>query len=116
MVLAGLKHNCPPSKEHRRNILHEFGHALGLRHEHQGPAAQECMELDKESVKRKHGERAQGFLGTIDGESLWNYTNFDPESIMTYVVVRPVLLMNLILTPLDTPSLRNGKRRRIKSK
>ncbi|KAI9567497.1 hypothetical protein HD554DRAFT_2173261 [Boletus coccyginus] len=86
MVLAGLKHKCPPSKEHRRNILHEFGHALGLRHEHQGPAAQECLELDKESVKQKYGERAKDFLGRIDADGLWNYTKFDPESIMTYPI------------------------------
>ena len=91
MVLAGLANECPPSKKHRRNILHQFGHALGLRHEHQDPAAQECLELGEESVKREHGAKVKDFPGRINAECLWNHTTFDPESIMAYVAAPPVL-------------------------
>ncbi|KAI9459355.1 hypothetical protein HD554DRAFT_2176980 [Boletus coccyginus] len=111
MVLAGLPDRYPPLPEHRRRILHEFGHALGLEHEHQGPAARRLLKLNEELVKKnprdntpsdgtkvdpeKEKERLRDHIkfiqenildGVEDDEDLWNYTNFDPASIMTYQI------------------------------
>lgn len=115
MVLAGLPDRYPPLPEHRRSILHEFGHALGLEHEHQGPAARRWLKLNEALVKtpprdnipsdgtkvdpEKEKERLRDHIkfvqenildGVEDDEDLWNYTNFDPASIMTWVMIHPV--------------------------
>ena len=84
MVLAGLADKYPPSPGHRRSTLHEFGHTLGLHHEHQGPAAQRLLKLDEELVKRVRGQDAKkNILNKIEeDEDLWNYTDFDKLSIM----------------------------------
>jgi len=34
-------------------ILHEFGHAIGLLHEHQSPARPDALTLDKDGTLRK---------------------------------------------------------------
>lgn len=94
MVLAGLPDRYPPLPEHRRSVLHEFGHALGLEHEHQGPAARRLLKLNEALVKtdRRGVQYVQdNILDEVEeDEDLWNYTNFDPASIMTWVVIHPV--------------------------
>ena len=85
MVLAGLADKYPPSPGHRRSTLHEFGHILGLHHEHQGPAAQRLLKLDEELVKKARGEEnaQKNILDKVKkNKELWNYTNFDRLSIM----------------------------------
>jgi hypothetical protein len=78
-------------KEYRRVVLHEFGHALGLVHEHQSPAAgiqwnrgvafdyyQRTNNWDHDTVI------ANVFQKYSAMET--NYTAFDPRSIMVYAV------------------------------
>ena len=47
---AAYQGKSMPEAEARRLILHEFGHALGLVHEHQSPAAQCGKEYYEEAV------------------------------------------------------------------
>jgi hypothetical protein len=72
------------------DVLHEFGHALGLLHEHQSPAA--GIQWNKQKV---YDDLAiQGWSrGDVDhnifdkySASSTNYTAFDPRSIMAYQV------------------------------
>jgi hypothetical protein len=77
--------------ETRRIVLHEFGHAIGLHHEHQNPAA--GIPWNEEAVFRYFRERYQppwdeakvrrNILNPLNG-NLVNYTAFDPDSIMLY--------------------------------
>ena len=85
MGLGGLANMFPPSEARRRSILHEFGQALGLEHEHQGPAAA-FLRLRKKLIKGfyKDEEFVNNVLDrTEEDDNLRYYTNFNPESIMT---------------------------------
>jgi hypothetical protein len=81
-----------PDDEVRRVVLHEFGHVLGLIHEHQSPAA--GIPWDRDAVYRYFAgwpnfwSRAE-----VDRNILEHYSHrlayasdFDPRSIMLYPV------------------------------
>lgn len=79
-----------PPDEFRKHVLHEFGHALGLLHEHQSPVVQ--IQWNKETVYGTMGG-APNFLTRqqvdknffrVFSDSYTNYTQFDPGSIMLY--------------------------------
>jgi hypothetical protein len=79
-------------REMHRVVLHEFGHALGMIHEHQSPAAR--IPWDKEKVYAYYGQppnswsRAKvdhNIFDAYDADST-NFSAFDPESIMLYPV------------------------------
>ncbi|KAF8124329.1 hypothetical protein EV363DRAFT_1403242 [Boletus edulis] len=101
MTLAGLADRHPPSKEHRGSILHEFGHALGLYHEHQGPHAGLLLKLNKEAVNSCLGAdtatRNILKIASKDNPDIWNYTNFDRKSIMTYHLPRKWQLQEKVI-------------------
>lgn len=89
MLLAGLlrRENTRRSlEEHRGHILHEFGHALGLRHEHQSPDAERVFKLDEQGVLNdpryigKEGDARHNVLEKFT--DTMNYTKFDKDSIM----------------------------------
>ncbi|KAG6374199.1 hypothetical protein JVT61DRAFT_4853 [Boletus reticuloceps] len=85
MQLGPLKDRCPPTESDRGTILHEFGHALGLDHEHQGPAARQLLQLKKALVEKYYEEGTHGqVLEEVEDSELWNYTNFNITSIMVY--------------------------------
>ena len=72
-------------------ILHEFGHALSLQHEHQSPTAEIqwnkaviFAELCKSQGWSKE-EVAANVLNRLKADET-NFTNFDPASIMNYVI------------------------------
>jgi hypothetical protein len=77
--------------EYRRVVLHEFGHALGCIHEHQSPAGGIPWDVPKvyEFYKKTQGwdkkEVDQQVLGRYS-ETITNFTEFDPKSIMEYPV------------------------------
>ena len=113
MVLGGPANTFPPVK--CIVGLSEFRHALGLEHEHQGPAAA-FSRLGKKLIKGFYKDEKfvnDNFLDrTEKDDNLKYHTNFDPES--TYHDVggdSPSIPMELILALLDTASLRNGKNR-----
>ena len=78
-------------KKKNRIILHEFGHALGFHHE------QKNINLDiqynrpdvlayyKDAYGWDTGKTETNVLGALDS-SKWNFTEFDPYSIMLYPI------------------------------
>jgi hypothetical protein len=79
-------------RELHRVVLHEFGHALGMIHEHQSPAAR--IPWDKEKVYAFYAQppnswsRAKVDHNIFDAYDVdaTNFSAFDPESIMLYPV------------------------------
>jgi hypothetical protein len=80
------------NQELRRVVLHEFGHALGLIHEHQNPGSH--MPWNKANVyKDLSGPPNSWDKATIDhnmfdaySKAETNYTAVDPKSIMMYPI------------------------------
>ena len=99
-------------REIRRLILHEFGHSLGLIHEHSSPAAGSFFkdpELVYAYYQRTQGwDRAmvdQNVLAVYSRSQISNLTQFDPDSIMLYqfppeITCRPTKV-NYELSQLD---------------
>jgi hypothetical protein len=79
-------------KEMRRVVLHEFGHALGLIHEHQSPAG--GIDWNREQVKAdlsgpSHywtAKQIQTNMFNVSKKSETNFTKFDKDSIMLYPI------------------------------
>ena len=98
--------------DYRATILHEFGHALGLLHEHQHP--QGGIPWDKAKLYAFY-QRTQGWdQATVDQQVLarhnttkTQYTRYDPASIMHYPIPNSLTLgdfevgMNMDLSPTD---------------
>jgi hypothetical protein len=86
-----------PESEIRRVTLHEFGHALGLIHEHQSPAG--GIQWNEPAVIAYY-QRTQGWdeaktrVNVINRASATevNATAFDPRSIMLYPIPRELTL------------------------
>lgn len=78
--------------EIRRVVLHEFGHALGLIHEHQNPGS--TINWNKETVYRALSQPPNSWSkATIDhnmfepyAKAETNFTAVDPLSIMMYPI------------------------------
>ena len=79
-------------REYQRVVRHEFGHALGMIHEHQNPAAQGVIPWDKPKVYAYYA--LQGWskddvdtnIFEVYSEDSTNHTEFDPTSIMEYAI------------------------------
>jgi hypothetical protein len=74
-----------------RVILHEFGHALGLVHEHQSPAS--GINWNKPVIYEHYRQQSNLSESDVDYSLFMkyrsdetNYTNFDPLSIMIYSI------------------------------
>lgn len=85
---SDIKNGISESR-YKRTILHEFGHALGLKHEHQNPAAGICWDWKKAIAfyKRTNGwseKKTRGNLEALSTRNIGNSTRFDPKSIMIY--------------------------------
>ena len=80
--------------EYRRVVLHEFGHALGLIHEHLSPAA--TIPWDEAKViayyKRTNGWSDEYIRSNVLAKMKADrFTRFDPKSIMLYPVPKELL-------------------------
>jgi len=87
----GWLNDQTPEYEFRRTILHEFGHALGLLHEHQNPTG--GIPWDEAAVyshyRQTQGWDAQTTYANVIQKASRNATQFsayDPRSIMHYPV------------------------------
>ena len=81
-----------PSASERGTILHEFGHLLGLGHEHQNPKGGLTWKRDV-VIESLSGEPNNWSVDTIESNVLEQYTeddpdvfatDFDPKGIMLY--------------------------------
>jgi len=87
----GWLNDRTPEYEFRRTILHEFGHALGLLHEHQNPSG--GIPWDEQAVYN-HYRQTQGwdqrttYQNVIQRASrnATQFSNYDSRSIMHYPV------------------------------
>jgi predicted Zn-dependent protease len=72
----------------RRVVLHEFGHMLGLIHEHQNPTAN--IQWNKEAVYSYYSNWTKEMVDINIFKkydiNITNYTNFDNKSIMLYPI------------------------------
>jgi len=81
-----------PNDEVRQVVLHEFGHALGLIHEHQNPAA--AIPWNRAAVTDYYSgppnqwtpEQAEVNLFQTYDAKLTQHSAFDPQSIMLYPI------------------------------
>lgn len=79
--------------EYRRIVLHEFGHALGLQHEHQNPSGGVPWDKPKVYAYYRETQDPSWNEATVDARVLvpvtqnsTNFTAFDPSSIMAYAI------------------------------
>ena len=73
------------SEYHEHVVVHEFGHALGLEHEHQRSEFWEKVEPYLDTVKMKKDlpkGRYKDYATVITG--LGKSTRYDPQSVMHY--------------------------------
>ncbi|MCX6180863.1 MAG: hypothetical protein NT150_02890 [Bacteroidetes bacterium] len=73
----------------KRGVLHEFGHALGLIHEHQSPAS--TISWNKQAVYDAHKSSPNYSKADIDQNFFYpasasNYSEFDKYSVMIYEI------------------------------
>ena len=79
-------------REYQRVVRHEFGHALGMIHEHQNPAAQGQIPWDKPKVYAYYAQQGWTHADVDDNifdlyaEDSTNHSGFDRHSIMQYAV------------------------------
>lgn len=92
-------------------VLHEFGHVLGLLHEHQSPASGiqwniPAVKVDCRKVSWTDKEIEHNILRRFVGTQT-QFTKFDPKSIMVYPIPKHWTLngyhinLNLQLSPTD---------------
>lgn len=105
-------------REYQRVVRHEFGHALGMIHEHQNPAAQGQIPWDKPKVYAHYAQ--QGWsredvdfnIFEVYAEESTNHSAFDPTSIMQYAVPDSLTIgsysigWNTAFSPIDIDYMR----------
>lgn len=79
-------------REYERVVRHEFGHALGMIHEHQNPDAVGKIPWDKPKVYAYYARQdwsqadVDSNIFSVYDRDTTNFSTFDPESIMQYAV------------------------------
>lgn len=92
MNLGWVDKRSAINEEDRALVLHEFGHTLGMAHEHQSPLREGTLTLKREDVIREY-MRTQGWtrqdveqqvLNVLNEREVSNFTTLDLKSIMMY--------------------------------
>lgn len=106
------------TREYQRVVRHEFGHALGMIHEHQNPAATGRIPWDRPKVYAYYAQ--QGWsqadvdfnIFALYDEDTTNFTAWDPTSIMQYAIPDALTIgsfsvgWNIDLSPTDQDFMR----------
>ncbi|KAK6980655.1 ZnMc domain-containing protein [Favolaschia claudopus] len=115
MNLGWINNDTNISADDRAVILHEFGHVLGLLHEHQSPARSGTLHLDENAVYAYYA-MTQGWnkamiksqiIDVYDTNDVSNYSALDMKSIMMYFMPaamdkeRIEIKPNYVLSELD---------------
>jgi hypothetical protein len=86
-----------PWQEFRRTTVHEFGHMLGMIHEHQSPVA--TIQWNKEKVYKAYADSMGWTREMVDTQLFTRYkevetqhSDFDPDSIMCYHIARELTI------------------------
>eukprot|EP00027_Filamoeba_sp_ATCC50430_P012802 CAMPEP_0168564558 /NCGR_PEP_ID=MMETSP0413-20121227/13316_1 /TAXON_ID=136452 /ORGANISM="Filamoeba nolandi, Strain NC-AS-23-1" /LENGTH=244 /DNA_ID=CAMNT_0008596251 /DNA_START=12 /DNA_END=743 /DNA_ORIENTATION=+ len=91
MTLAGLERAS--TQEKKRHVLHEFGHALGLVHEHQSPS--KPIPWNDPAVYQYYAQFGWNWQkvksNVLAPLKDTNYSAFDPKSIMLYPILKELL-------------------------
>lgn len=95
MNLGWLEDVAVPSAKDRATILHEFGHALGMMHEHQSPARGGSITLKEDAVYRYYRPMLQNrddlvksqVIDVYELSQVSNLSRFDAKSIMMQVLI-----------------------------
>ncbi|KAF8068909.1 hypothetical protein FPV67DRAFT_1448755 [Lyophyllum atratum] len=96
MNLDGIDDAVAVSDSDRGIILHEWGHALGLLHEHQSPARGGSLTLNEEAVYDyyRHGQAKwdddlieSQIIKVYKKAAVSNYCKLDTNSIMMYAIL-----------------------------
>ncbi len=84
-------------------VLHEFGHALGLKHEQTNPSPDNKIHWNVDEVMKKYKAKKWD-VKEIDRQIIQRdtsknmlYTKFDPKSIMNYSITDPKLTTNHLI-------------------
>jgi Astacin (Peptidase family M12A) len=100
-------------REYQRVVRHEFGHTLGMIHEHQNPAAQGQLPWDKPKVYAYYAQQnwtpaaVDSNIFDVYSEDSTNHTTFDKDSIMEYAIPDSLTIgsyaigWNTALSPMD---------------
>jgi hypothetical protein len=102
-------------------VLHEFGHALGLHHEHQSPGAPCDGEFNIPLIKQRYGwsdaDIATNITALQHNSSTYSWSGYDPTSIMMYSLSPDLFLrsnspcqvpQNYVLSPEDKQAIRRA--------
>jgi len=112
----GWLNRATDDSEYSRVVLHEFGHGLGLIHEHESPAA--GIKWNEEAVYAYYAQQGWDRENTRHNvlekyqENESNHTAYDPHSIMQYPIPPGLTLdgftvgWNTELSPLDKQFVR----------
>ncbi len=105
-------------REYQRVVRHEFGHALGMIHEHQNPAAQGQIPWDREKVYAYYAQQdwtrddVDDNIFDVYSEDSTNHSAFDPTSIMQYAIPDSLTIgsysvgWNTTFSPMDIEFMR----------
>jgi hypothetical protein len=104
--------------EYQRVVRHEFGHAVGMIHEHQNPDAAGTIPWDKPKVYAYYARQGwskadvDANLFDVYDTDTTNFTTFDPTSIMQYAIPEELTIgtysvgWNTALSPTDVAFMR----------
>ena len=107
-----------PLREYERVVRHEFGHALGMIHEHQNPSARGQIPWAKPKVYAYYAQQGWSTqdvdfnIFDVYREDSTNHTAFDPNSIMQYAIPDSLTIgsyaigWNTMLSPTDIEFMR----------